>query len=515
MILGFEVPNFLLGNWMTSIIILFLSFLCNIVLIWIGYKLFPYFKSHEKKKWKYRIEDTRSIPADSTKLPNIGGIATSISVTVVLLSMHYTGSYSTDFRWFLIPVWAFTIIGFIDDFVKYKFARGLSVRYRLVLIAICSIATSAVFYYGLGYHVPHRPFAYISFLTNPIIWFIVFFIFSTSFTTVTVISVGFSDGIDGLLGSLWLIASIAYIFICLITYQYDELAIASTLAGSAAAFLLFNFPSSWSARSNLKRKAIVYAGETGSFFVGISFTMLAILTLTEFHWLIIGGVFVLEGVSALYQAKFATPLFRRYLVLPRFNKSTFIPHTDFPLPFMSSPFHTHFDMLGISRLNTVLIFSILGIVFGFLGVLMLLITEFVFKVFLFIFGIIIMCFVWQMSGWMKTVFIAPIGETNICDANDVSQLAIFQGKPIQIWKVKFYWVREKLNLSIDDIMLMGNFSDFLLWHPYHLHDIDALVAQLYVAAENKEDALIKFDKMSTRALKNRPKSWKIFNEIDL
>ena len=64
----------------------------------------------------------------------------------------------------------------------------------------------------------------------------------------------------------------------------------------------------------------------------------------------IGMAFVLEGLSALISARVLTRFFRNRLQILSFASShEFVPHTEFPLPFLATPLHHHYDLsVGIA-----------------------------------------------------------------------------------------------------------------------------------------------------------------------
>jgi len=81
---------------------------------------------------------------------------------------------------------------------------------------------------------------------------------------------------------------------------------------------------------------------------------LVVLARWEWMWLLAGAALVVEGTSVLLQTGILVPLFRRVLTVKRFGLGpTFIPHTDFPLPFLATPFHHHLSLAGLGPLQTV------------------------------------------------------------------------------------------------------------------------------------------------------------------
>src|SRR2546430_11623126 len=88
-------------------------------------------------------------------------------------------------------------------------------------------------------------------------------------------------------------------------------------------------------------------GDSGALALGGILAIIAIFSRQEILLLMIGMAFVLEGLSALISARVLTRFFRKQLQVLSFASShEFVPHTEFPLPFLATPLHHHFDLLG-------------------------------------------------------------------------------------------------------------------------------------------------------------------------
>src|SRR5713101_10179217 len=109
-------------------------------------------------------------------------------------------------------------------------------------------------------------------------------------------------------------------------------------------------------------------GDSGALALGGMLAMVAIFSRNEIFVVMIGGAFVLEGLSAFISAKVMTPFFRNRLQMLRFASSReFVPHTEFPKPFLATPLHHHFDLLGWDRRRLVYGAWALGAGFAVLG----------------------------------------------------------------------------------------------------------------------------------------------------
>jgi len=80
---------------------------------------------------------------------------------------------------------------------------------------------------------------------------------------------------------------------------------------------------------------------------------MAILLKTEFLLVLVGGVFVMEGVSVILQIGFFKYTARRYGAGRRV--------------FLMAPIHHHFEKLGWAESKVVVRFWILGILFAMIG----------------------------------------------------------------------------------------------------------------------------------------------------
>src|SRR5205085_9519886 len=158
------------------------------------------------------------------------------------------------------------------------------------------------------------------------VWLILIVIITSVIGSVTALSVDFSDGLDGLAGGLVFSAALAFGIIITgnIDPQHPEeivLEVMSLLcAASTLGYLPWNWPSAWAARrGSAKRRAKIYMGDSGALGLGGILAMIAIFYRQESLLLMIGGAFVLEGLSALISAKvMARRIFRRKLQILRF-----------------------------------------------------------------------------------------------------------------------------------------------------------------------------------------------------
>lgn len=494
----------------TGLLIFLVAFCITYLGHVINIRLFPGFISREKKTGAYRFEDIRKLDPTSTKLPHSGGIAVLVGFTLTLWLSSTIGWVSASFRWFLLPVWAFAIAGLLDDIKKTQGA-GISQRTKLFFVAGFSFLLTLILYFRFGFDLPYSPYNQVSYFLIPAIWFLWFVFMSVTITTTTTLATGFSDGMDGLLAGLWLIASLAYGVFTLIHHAVIASAISFALAGTAASFLLFNLPSAWSAdQPRSMRRARLYLGETGSMMIGSTFAFLAILSQTELTWIIIGGVFVLEGATAFYQAKVLTPFFRRFLTLPRHihngNGHKF-PHTEFPLPFLSSPYHCHLDLLGLGRLRIVSILWALGLALAVLGIGSVLVTELFAKIVIWLMGVGLMVAFWMFGVWTKNVF---LGFHKVDDGRIL--LSIKRGKPFKMLGRKIYWTEEVTGLSESDLESFSYLLDIVFWKPMSKAEALMTIGYVYFRLGNRATALDYWHRVPESTFKIRRELYRLYEQ---
>src|SRR5699024_2606183 len=128
----------------------------------------------------------------------------------------------------------------------------------------------------------------------------------------------------------------------LASYHFPEYELVTMFAlatvGALLGFLVFN-----------AHPAKVSMGDTGSLSRGAAIAGIAIITKMEILLVIVGGVFVLERLSAIIQ------------VISFKTTGTRV--------FKMSPLHHHFELLGWSEWRVVTTFWICGIVFAVVGIL--------------------------------------------------------------------------------------------------------------------------------------------------
>jgi phospho-N-acetylmuramoyl-pentapeptide-transferase len=260
--------------------------------------------------------------------PTMGGLLILVGVTVP--TAIFVG-WDPEAVLALLITLGHGVIGFMDDFIKVVLKRnlGLTARQKLLgqLILASALVFAAVNYFGRG-TVVWVPGWGITVDLGPF-----YYIVAVLFVIYTSNAVNLTDGLDGLAAGTMAIAALAYAIISLY-YNQPSLALFSVaIAGAVLGFLRFNL-----------HPARVFMGDTGSLALGGALATLAILTKTELLMVIIGGVFMLEGLSVIIQVAAFKSTGKRV--------------------FKMSPIHHHFELSGWTETKVVTVFWLAATIFA-------------------------------------------------------------------------------------------------------------------------------------------------------
>lgn len=242
----------------------------------------------------------------------------------------------------------FASVGFIDDYIKVSVSpKGLSVKQKTLLLGFFSVV-AAVYYLWIS---PVPPFILVPFSVQPILvtgwWKALYFVFLVPFLFYMSNSVNITDGVDGLLASLMVVASLGLLSVGgllsailpqALSLSFTTLSVA--LAAGCLGFLFFN-----------RYPAKIFMGDTGSQALGIGFAFLTVMAGVPYLAVITGFVFFFEGFSVVLQVLY----FKR---------------TGGKRIFRMSPIHHHFELGGWRETKIVNVFSLIALVAAILGFLL-------------------------------------------------------------------------------------------------------------------------------------------------
>lgn len=266
-------------------------------------------------------------------IPTMAGAIAVIAITVVTLFLNLDRAET----W--LPLAALIgggFVGLLDDIINIKGdgtgVAGLRSSFKFIMITVLGVTLGWFFAVKLGFDTVHLPFVgdiALGWLMIPV------FAFSV---VATGNAVNISDGLDGLAGGLLMASFGAFGIIALLQGQFMLAGFCFTVIGAILAYLWFNiYP------------ARFFMGDVGSFALGTSLGVVAMLTNAFFLLPIIGILFVVEAGSSAIQI-FSKKVFKRKV-------------------FISAPIHHHLEAQGWPETKVTMRFWVIATVAAFVGVL--------------------------------------------------------------------------------------------------------------------------------------------------
>lgn len=267
-------------------------------------------------------------------IPTMAGLITLVSIALITLL------FNLDRQQTWLPLAALIgggAVGLLDDIINLRGfgggVKGLRAPIKFLMITTVAALAAWFFYVKLGYNAVHIPFLGDVMLGWLIIPLFVLVVVSTGN------AVNISDGLDGLAGGLSAIAFSIFGIIALLQGNIGIAGFCFTVVGALLSYIWFNiYP------------ARFFMGDVGSFALGTSLGVVAMLTDTLFLLPIIGLVFVVEAGSSVLQI-FSKKVFKRKI-------------------FLSAPIHHHFEAIGWPETKVTMRFWVIAQVVGFAGLVL-------------------------------------------------------------------------------------------------------------------------------------------------
>lgn len=274
-------------------------------------------------------------------IPRMAGIITIVAVTAVTVALNL------DRQQTWLPLAALLgggALGMIDDIINIKglggTVAGLRAPVKLALITVVASAAAWFFYFKLEYETILVPFVGDVTLGWLLIPLFILVVISTGN------AVNITDGVDGLAGGLLVSAYTAFGVIAALQGNFGIAAFCMTVVGALLAYLWFNIA-----------PARFVMGDIGSFSLGTSLGVVAMLTDTLFLLPLICLVFVVEAGSSLIQILSKKILHRKI--------------------FIAAPIHHHLEAQGWPKTKVTMRFWVIGQVCAAIGVTLALIGGYV------------------------------------------------------------------------------------------------------------------------------------------
>jgi phospho-N-acetylmuramoyl-pentapeptide-transferase len=281
--------------------------------------------------------------------PTMGGV---LIVAAITLATLLWSDLTDPFIWIaLLVLLGFAVVGFMDDYLMQvkKQSKGLSGRGKLLLQAgvalIAGVWVVLTPNFSTEVTVP-----FFKTVTPDLGWG--YIIFAMLVIVGASNAVNLTDGLDGLAIGPVIIAAATYMVFAYvaghvkianylqITYVSGcgELAVlCGAMAGAGLGFLWFNaYP------------AQVFMGDTGSLSLGATLGVIAVITKQEILLALVGGLFVIEALSVIFQVSFFKMTSGRRI-------------------FRMAPLHHHFELKGWPEPKVIVRFWIIAIALALLA----------------------------------------------------------------------------------------------------------------------------------------------------
>ncbi|WP_373501648.1 phospho-N-acetylmuramoyl-pentapeptide-transferase [Desulfococcus sp.] len=300
-------------------------------------------KLREMQVGQYIRDDGPQTHLKKAGTPTMGGTLILVAVvSSILLWMDLLNFYV----WvILLAVVGNGGIGFMDDYLMQvkKRSKGLSARQKLALQFAVALLVGFMLYLHPAFDT-RLTLPFFKKVSPDLGWG--YILFAALVITGTANAVNLTDGLDGLAIGPVIVASVTYMIFAYVTghvriAEYlqinyvpgsGEISIfCGILAGAGLGFLWFNaYP------------AQVFMGDVGSLSLGAAIGTVAVITKQEIMLVLVGGLFVIEALSVIFQVGFF-----------KITKGRRI--------FRMAPLHHHFELKGWPEPKVIVRFWIISV----------------------------------------------------------------------------------------------------------------------------------------------------------
>lgn len=281
--------------------------------------------------------------------PTMGGILIIFSVTVSTLLW---ANLTVDYVWIILIVTVgFGLIGFLDDYRKLSNGtKGLPGKVRLLAEVAVALFISVILFMKPGFS-SSVTIPFFKTMLPDLGWGYV--LLSTFIIVGAANAVNLTDGLDGLAIGPALVCFMTYLLFAYFAGNFrisgylqipyvagtGELAVfCGAMAGAGIGFLWYNtYP------------AQIFMGDVGSLSLGGALGTLAVITKQEILLAIVGGVFVMETFSVIFQVGWF-----------KISNGKRI--------FRMAPIHHHFELKGWAEPKVIVRFWIITIILALVAV---------------------------------------------------------------------------------------------------------------------------------------------------
>lgn len=316
----------------------------------VAFVLTPWFinKLQEIKMGQQVRDDGPKTHLAKTGTPTMGGI---LIISAVVFATLMWADLTNKYVWIVVlSTMGFGLIGFMDDYLKFskKRSKGLSATEKFAGQFGIAIVVGLILYFLPGFSTKLNVPFFKNFTPDLGLLYVPFVVLVIVGASN---AVNLTDGLDGLAIGPVMIATMAYtivvymaghkIFSDYLLIPYVEGAgevgvFTAAIFGASLGFLWFNtYPAS------------VFMGDVGSLPLGAALGTVAVISKHELLLMLVGGVFVIEAVSVIFQ------------VLSFKSRGKRI--------FLMAPIHHHFEMKGWEEPKVVVRLWIIAILLALLS----------------------------------------------------------------------------------------------------------------------------------------------------
>jgi phospho-N-acetylmuramoyl-pentapeptide-transferase len=285
-----------------------------------------------------------------TGTPTMGGLLILFAVIGATLLW---GNLANFFVWIVLLVTlGYGAIGFLDDYLMQvkKESRGLRGSVKMLIQVVMGLLVAGLLY-GRADFDTHVSIPFLKEVAPDLGWG--YILFATGVIVGTSNAVNLTDGLDGLAIGPVTVAAATYVILAYVTGNVKiadylqihyvsgggELAVfCGALVGAGMGFLWYNaYP------------AQVFMGDVGSLPLGAALGTVAVITKQEILLALVGGIFVVEALSVIFQVGFFKVTSGRRM-------------------FRMAPIHHHFELKGWPEPKVIVRFWIIAIILGLVAV---------------------------------------------------------------------------------------------------------------------------------------------------
>jgi len=325
-----------------NIIQYFLFFLLPATLCFLSISKYIKFSKTNSLFQPIRSDGPSSHLQNKQKTPTFGGFF--IVASILITNLFFADLSNIYLLSTLFILFSFSIIGFIDDYIKVTKNNSWGFKGSVKLIIQFSLILLTIFLLGIEKGNFWSGEVEIFFSDAVINIGSLYFLFAAMIVVGSANATNLTDGLDGLVSMPIIFNMVALIAIIFtldpveIEQFYPLILFGYSLISAIATFLIFN-----------KNPAKIFMGDVGSLAIGGTLGIVAIIIKKELAFAIISLLFIIEAISVIIQVG-SYKIFKKRI-------------------FLMAPIHHHFEKKGWPEKKVVKFFWIISLIASIIGFL--------------------------------------------------------------------------------------------------------------------------------------------------